>query len=61
MKKGRRIIKRTKMRLEKGVQRIKEAGEMETRQRFHIKMKFVKKENKTMVLIFKAIIQVIFL
>ena len=49
------------MRLEKGVQRIKETGEMETRQRFHIKMKFVKKENKTMVLIFKAIIQVIFL
>lgn len=61
MKKGRRIIKRTKMRLEKGVQRIKEAGEMETWQRSHIQMKFVKKKHKAIVLIFKAIIQVIFL
>lgn len=49
------------MRLEKGVQRIKEAGEMETWQRSHIQMKFVKKKHKAIVLIFKAIIQVIFL
>lgn len=61
MKKGRRIIKRTKIRLEKGVQRIKEADEMEIRQRFHIQREFVKKKNKTIVLIFKAISQVIFL
>ena len=32
------------MRSEKGVQRIKEADEMEIWQRFHIQMEFVKKE-----------------
>ena len=35
------------MRLEKGVQRIKEVGEMEAWQRFHIQIEFLKKKNKT--------------